>query len=176
MSKIIITKGKLLKGDKVEIYYKKQDSNVSKPVNCSEENPNTPKQELRDAFAALTIHAALLAEFISTALVPDIAKANPELIKDYLVTGFTITGNEDDEGVIITAHKKLKSGKTMGFNTPVTRFSDESDTAYPFMEELILAVENVCDHLVKHLEGDYAPDPQGELPFNGGDKIEKPKI
>jgi hypothetical protein len=165
MSKVIIIKGKLLKGDKVEISYKKQESNISKPVGCSEENPNPPRKELKEAFAALAIHAALLGEFVSTALVPDFDNVNQELIKDFTVTGFTITGSEEDEGVIITAHKKLKNGKSLGFNTPTTRFSDESENVYPFMDQLIECVDNCKEMLTKHLNGEYGDDPQGSLEF-----------
>lgn len=165
MSKIIITKGKLLKGDKIEVEYTKQESNTSKPAQCSEQHSDPPHDDLKKAFAALSIHAALLGEFVATTAVKDIQNPEAKLFKDFTVTGFTITGADDDEGVILTAHKTLKSGKTLGFNTPVTRFEDSGNTAYAFSNKLSDAIDECKDRLRDYLNGTFAPDPQSSLQF-----------
>ncbi len=163
MSKITITKGKLLKGDKIEVEYTKQENSASKPAKCSEEHVDPPHDDLKTAFAALAIHAALLGEFVAISAVKDISKPDAKHSKDFTVTGFTITGGDDDEGVILTAHKTLRSGKSLGFNTPIIRFEDESNTAYPFMEQLETAINECKDQLREYLNGKYAPDPQQKL-------------
>jgi hypothetical protein len=165
MSKISITKGKLLKGDKVVVEFEKRDSNNAKPTHCSEESFGKPHKDLTTAFNALALHAALLGEFVGTAMVPDIDNPNPELFRDFTVTGITISGGDEDKGVVISAYKTLKNGKTMHFNTPNTRFSDESEKAYPFLTELDDAITLCEDELREYLNGKVGPDTQGSLEF-----------
>lgn len=164
MSQITITKGKLLKGDKVEIEYQQKDSSDSKPANCSYEQDAPPRQKLKTAFSNLAVHAALLGEFISVSSIKDINKPDPEVTKDFNASGFTVINNKNsDEGVIITAQKTLKNGKSLGFNTPIIMFADESDNAYPYSEELANAIDVCKDELREYLNGVRAENPQTKL-------------
>lgn len=164
MSEIIITKGKLLKGDKVEIEYQQKHSSTAKPANCSYEQDETPRIELKKAFSNLAIHAALLGEFIPLKSIKKIDAPDPELVKDFNASGFTISASKKgDEGLILTAQKTLSSGRTLGFNTPVIRLDDESENAYPFSKELSAAVDVCKDELTQYLNGVRGEDPQGKL-------------
>jgi hypothetical protein len=161
---IEITKGKLLKGDVVQIEYFKSDGAESKPAECSEKHTDPPRKELKDAFNSLAIHAALIGEFIPLTSVKDISHPDQEIIVDYNVSGFTIVASGDeDEGVILTAQKTLKNGKMLGFNTPTMRFNDASDNAYPYLDQLAKSVE-LCKHeMMEYLSGKHAVDPQLKL-------------
>lgn len=163
---INITKGKLLKGDKIEVEYSKQSDIKNKPTHVSEECSNPPHADLRKAFSNLAVHAALLGEFIAPVMIRDIEDVNPDLVSDYTVTGFTITGKDETEGVIISAQKKLKSGKTLGFNTPTTRFESEGDGAYEFIDDLATCIDFCKSELKEYLNGKYAPDPQLQMALN----------
>lgn len=167
---ITILKGKLLKGDRVEIEYTSQDNVNAKPVSGTLSSDNPPRSELKSSFGNLAIHAALLGEFIAPVMVPDIDNVNPDLVKDYTVTGFTITGKDDNEGVILSAQKKLKNDKSLGFNTPITRFQDESPNAYTFIDDLIDCIDDCRAAMKEYLSGKYAADPQQALPFNNPDE------
>ncbi len=164
MSKIIITKGKLLKGDKVVCFYNKQDSLDTKPTECEETHHETPHQDLRNAFAKLAIHSALIGEFVSYAMVPDINNTPPKLFEGFVVTGFTRTLG-DDEGVMLSAYKTLRSGKILQFNTPLTRYEDGGEHAYKYMDKLIEDVSTCENELVQYLNGKNGPDAQGKLDF-----------
>lgn len=164
--KITITKGKLLKGDKIEVDYTKKDSSDSKPAKCSEEHSDPPTKGFRDAFGSLAVHAALIGEFIPLTSISDINEPDPEVIKDFNVSGFTVVGEDDDEGVILTAQKTLKTGKIVGFNTPTIRFNDASDNAYPHLDELATCVTECKTQLRKYLNGEHAEDPQLKMELN----------
>ena len=118
MSTITFHNGKVLKGDIVKISYSEQRNSKSKPSKHEVECKDTPHPDLKKAFAGLAIHAALLGEFVAIAQVKDIKQVDPELIKDYNASGFSISGNDQDL-VILTAQKTLRSGKAMNFNTPL---------------------------------------------------------
>lgn len=174
--KISITKGKLLKGDKLEVEYEKQLPGEMKAAKCSEEHQTPPHKDLKNAMQALCIHAALLGEFISPVLVPDITNYNPELVKDFTVTGFTLSYSKDDtESIIITASKSLKTGKRLGFNTPICGLFDTSEKAYQFVEYLEECVSVLKKEFAEYLAGKYAEDPQGSLfaEVEGINKIKK---
>ncbi len=163
MSKIEIKKGKLLKGDIIQVEYLKSDGTDAKPAECSEKHLHPPHEDLKKAFVSLSVHAALTGEFISSSLIGDIKKPDTELVENFNVTGFTIVGEDEDEGVILSARKTLKTGKTMGFNTPKILLEDESETAYQFAKDLALCIADCKDQLTEYLNGKFAPDPQGTL-------------
>lgn len=161
---IEILKGKLLKGDIVQIEYLKTDSPDSKPAEVSEKHTDPPRQKFKDAFDALCIHAALIGEFIPLTAISDIANIDAEVTTDYNVSGFTVVASGDhDEGVIITAQKTLKNGKSLGFNTPTTRYNDESENCYPYLDELAVSVDLCKQEVREYLNGNYAVDPQLKL-------------
>ncbi len=164
MSQIIITKGKFLKGDKVEIDYLKKDSMEDPATECEERSSIPPKDSFKAAFESLAIHAALYMEFLPLNKVKDINNVNLELIQDVNVSGFTIVAEgKDNEGVILTGQKTLVDGKKANFNTPIMRFNDESENAYQHLEELQTAISVCKDEIRKYLNGEHAPDPQQKL-------------
>lgn len=161
--KIEIVKGKLLK-EKIIIEYTKQDSLEEKPAHCTYEHTAPPRKQLRNAFASLAIHCALLGEFITLTAVDEILEPDPELTKDFNVSGFTLVApGDDDEGVILTAQKTLKSGKILGFNTPIIRFGDESENSYPYLDDLSEDIDLCKREMKLYLEGTHEVDPQGKL-------------
>jgi len=162
---IEINKGKLLKGDIVEVSFTKQNlKQGSKPAKCNEEHHDPPHPDLKRAFMSLNIHAAVIGEFVSQLDIKDIKNVDFDLCKDFKVTGFTIVGEELEQGVILSARKTLKTGKTMGFNTPVQHFEDPSDNPYLFCDDLQECIDNCKRELTKYLEeGKFAPDPQLDM-------------
>lgn len=166
MSKVVIKGGKLLKegkkGQVVEITYTEQVSADSKIASLSKEDFNEPRKQLKEALASLAIHAAIKCEFVSSALIQDIENYNPELVKDYRVTGFSIQGSEEDPMIKIYASRTLKTGEVMTFNTPNIRIVDDGN---PFSKDLQECVDQCTDEFTKYLNGDYGVAP-GEMPFN----------
>lgn len=165
MSNVItITKGKLLKGDKLEVEYLKKVDGENKPAQVSEKHKASPHPDLKNAFMALNIHAALIGEFVPLVQVSKIEEADESIAARFNTSGFTIIGiDDDDEGVILTAQKILNNGKNLTFNTPTTRFNDTGDNIYPYIDQLQEAVKGVVKELELYLGGKYAPEPQMQL-------------
>jgi hypothetical protein len=85
-----------------------------------------------------------------------------ETLLAFHVSGFSI-GGKDNEGVILSAQKTLKTGRTMGFNTPLVVFEDDSENAYAFMKDLETAVDNCRKEFAAYLGGKFKDDGQGKL-------------
>ena len=171
MSKIFITKAKVLK-DRVEILYLKHsdaESDNDSIKKCSEESSDPPHEKLIKAFEALSIHAAVENEFVDPSEITDITTHKDE---NFICTGFTIQGGEEMKSIVISARKKISTGKYFGFNTPPISFKDQSDQAYEFLTELATSVKHVQNEVLLYLGGkvgkktqtnmfdkDAAPDP-----------------
>lgn len=161
-TKITITKGKVLKGDKVEVEYKKNSGAKNKPAVCSEEHSEPPHPDLTKAMEKLTVHAILLGEFLLPSKIKSLEKVEQTMIEQFHVSSFSIS-DKSDEGVILSAQRTLKSGKMMGFNTPLVLFTDDSENAYPFMKELEVSVAECRDEFEAYLDGKFKDDGQGKL-------------
>lgn len=154
-----ILKAKILKGEKVNILYMRIENDMTF-TKIGEEHNGKPHADLTNAFGAIAIHAALLAEFITLDKVKDINNPDHPKLKDFTISGFTIAGDDVEEGVIITGLKTLRGGKKMVFNTPLTRFNDGSDNKYDYLDELKELVNKAKDQVLKYLDGLRAPDAQ----------------
>lgn len=167
MSQVVIKGGKLLKdgkkGQTVEITFTEQVSSDSKISTVNKEDFNEPRQQLRDALASLAIHGAIRCEFIPSAIIQDIENYNPDLVKDYRVTGFSKQGSEEDPMVKIYVTRTLKSGEAMSFNTPNIRLEDEN---YLFSDHLQECIKNCEDEFLKYINGEYGVA-SGEMDFKG---------
>jgi hypothetical protein len=161
MSKITILKGKVLKGDRVEVVLQKVTGAKNKPASCSEEHFEPPHPDLTNAIKKLTVHAILLGEFLPVSKIKSLEDIEEDTLNGFHVSGFTI--NKDDEGVTLSAQKQLKSGKMMGFNTPFVVFGDDSENAYKFTKELEIAVAECRDEFEAYLGGKFKDDSQGKL-------------
>ncbi len=159
MSQITITKGKLIRNDKIEIEYQKNDGAESNPAECSEKHTSTAHKDLIKAFKCLAIHAALIGEYLSPAAVTNIDKPDTDLIKNFTVFGFEV----DEEGVTLSARKTLITGKGLNFTPPKIKFNEKSEDAYPFIKNLTQCIDVCKDELTQYLNGKFAPDPQQKL-------------
>lgn len=117
--------------------------------------------DLREAFANLTPHFAFICEEINESVcrqaINDIQKGivhdlGMDPLHKYDVSGFTL--GKDSEGVTISGNKSLESGKSININTPFVKW-DEID--YPFMQELIEAVDLLKSEVYEYIEGKRAP-------------------
>lgn len=106
-------------------------------------------------------YMALVGEFVMPGKLKTIGDVEVPLLQEFHVSGFSIS--EKSEGVIITAQRTLSSGKTMGFNTPLVVFSDDSENSYKFSKELEIVVAECRDEFELYLGGKFKDDSQGKL-------------
>jgi hypothetical protein len=174
MSKITIQKAKLVKGESLEVTYSKTEAQTSENIEVNEKHTAVAHQDLKDSFQAMAVHLALLSDFLSPDQIKDINKYDPKLVEKFTVRGFSVGGNEGEEGVVIMGHKILRNGKALGLNTPFSRFDENPETRYTFMDDLQTCIKDAETEVLLYINGDkVAPDPQADLPFPEDDKSKK---
>lgn len=123
--------------------------------------------DLKNAMKRLDKHFVIMMEFANA---KSLDKIPDDVLKDYSVTGYTITAggmDEDNAGIIITALKTLKSGKKSVMNTPLTRFEENEATQYRHIVELTKDIQVIETEAFAYLnEGKRAPKAQTELAFD----------
>ena len=80
--------------------------------------------------------------------------------KDFTVTGFSIGGSGDNEGVTLIGQKKLSTEKILNITTP---FEKWEGSEYSFISELADAIESCKHEVEQYLNGKMAPPAQQEL-------------
>lgn len=90
--------------------------------------------DLMAAFNRLKVHVVVLCEQPEGSFVnyDNISDFDMERVSNYLISGFTKSGSDDQEGVCIIGQKLLKSGKALNITTPFTKYEDD----YPYTSEL----------------------------------------
>lgn len=137
--------------------------------------------DLQSVFNAFIPHFALITEEvkIDDKIRDSITGATegnilPETLDKYSVTGITVAGSDDSEGVVISGYKELESGKVVNFNTPFQMFSDED---YEFTSELYECVENWKSEVMEYMNGKQAKRNQvGTFDFGDEEESESFKI
>lgn len=158
---ISITKVKIEKGISAVINYDE--------VNTTSENPGTNKmtcegssgihEDFRNSMKALAIHLGLISEQVRG----KIEKINPadQTILDHItVTGFSIGGSDDNEGVTVFGQRKLKSGKVLNLVAPFQKYEDEN---YDGASDLASDIHAACEEAKQYLDGKCAPKAQLEI-------------
>lgn len=129
----------------------------------TQEDQTPVHADLKQAFANIAIHLAILTGYVSVKQVKTIETPKPELFDGFHVSGISVkTG--DDPGVVISGHRILENGKAVILNTPFTRFEEGEESAYKFVDDLVARIERVEDEANEYLEDrKKGDDPQGSL-------------
>ncbi len=115
--------------------------------------------DLKSSFSKLDKYLATLCDEVKTPKKSDLATLN---YPEFTVKGFTISGNDETEGVTINGYKDGKYG-LVNLNTPFTKY-EESD--YPFTSELAEDIEAAVYEVELYLfEGKRAPEKQISMDF-----------
>lgn len=122
---------------------------------------NQPHTDFINSMNKLIPHVILLCEigdYGSVEAIPD------KELQKIEVTGITIGGHDEHEGVVVIAKKRLKHNKVVNLITPFTKWEDEHN-GYTFERLLQIACFNVLGEAELYLNGKYAPNPQLEIQF-----------
>lgn len=159
MSNIEIKKAKIKNGIFLAYEYVEKTDNYENKIATSSDAPI--HEDLRSAFQSLVPHFTFLTEETKD------FNLDEETLAKFKVTGFTIGGSGDTEGIVISGHKKLESGKVVNFNTPFQIFDDEE---YAYGDDLRGDVEHLKNEVYEYMEGKQAPKMQvGTLDFGDDD-------
>lgn len=141
---IEITKARITKSRTVEVTLE-ESKNTDQGIITDEVTKKCSllaHQDLMDALSGLVHHVIKITEF-----------NDPENNSSYKVTGFVLSGADEEKGVTITAQKKLESGMTLNLNTPLAKFEG---LAYQGCEELEADVQRCVDEVELYLDGKCA--------------------
>lgn len=121
-------------------------------------------EDLKAAFAKLHVHLACLCDEVKLPKKNDFP--NVEFEK-FTVRGFSIGGNDENEGVTVSGSKDGAYG-LVNLNTPFTKWESAD---YSFVSELGEDVEAAIYEVEQYLfEGKKAPERQLEMEFGAADE------
>ncbi len=179
-----IHKVKLKDASKLEVEYEKRteiQDDSGAIIECFKDEVSLKSErhvhpDLEKAFKILNIHLAFICELVDPydleledsihdfVQLPE--SADHEYLKSFLVTGFTIGGEGDHEGVVLTGRKVLKSQKILNINTPFQKFipGEFDEGVYDYLDQLRWAIDNVINEVnLFIIEGKSASNGQLEL-------------
>lgn len=124
-------------------------------------------EDLLLAFKAMIPHLVKICDFKGADNISENNIADFEAFPEYHITGISIGGNCEYEGITIIAQREFPSGKVLNIVTPFQQFQDVD---YPFNEELQLAVEACIHETNEYLFNDKFAVKQLEMDFGGMDE------
>lgn len=150
-----------IKNERCNVSFKESAGNELNVVN--KECGAIVHKDLMAALNKLKVHLVVLCE------QPESNKINHDNIDDfdltlldnYVITGYTIGGTDEHEGVTIVAQKLLKSGKVLNIVSPFTKYEDD----YEFASELGLDVKGATYEVEQYLFNDKFGIKQQEMDF-----------
>lgn len=155
-----ITKAKITKDNTLVASFKNENED-----NVTIEGKNLIHKDLRAAFNELIPHLAFLCEQkeadgkVAMDELPDNISSILE------VTGYTIGGSDDDEGVTLIGKRFLKSKKVLNIIAPFTKYNNENEE-YKHTFELQQAIEACNYEVEQYLTAKKWAVVQQELPFD----------
>lgn len=153
-----ITKVKITKENTLTVTYRDTDENI-----VTVEGKNIVHSDLKAAFGQLVGHMAILCELREAK-----EDSMPDELKDLNtveVTGYSIGGTDEDEGVTLIGKRFLKSKKVLNLIAPFTKFNNENEE-YPHDFELLSAIEACNYEAEQYLTAKKWAIVQQELPFD----------
>jgi hypothetical protein len=121
--------------------------------------------DLKKAFENLRLHLVFLCDQVPEHELIEHAYEQPELSK-FMATGYSIGGHDDNEGIVITGHKKLPYKRLLSLSTPFTRFKEKTDnTDYFFRYRLRPDLDFLEKEIKEYMVGKRAVGPQQEFQF-----------
>lgn len=143
-----------LKGDRCDITFKERYKVANFSNEVAKKCEQIVHEDLREAFRALrsfliTITEQPEASLFNAANIDDEPeeKMEQEIMK-YIVTGYTVGGSGESEGVTLIGQKILKSGQVLNLVAPFTKYCDDTNVdAYPYAAELSIAITR-CNYEV----------------------------
>lgn len=158
---ITITKVKLIKADKKTGYQKadvhyKQDGKLKGNGGVQRDFP--VHVDFINAVQALAVHLAILSGILPKKMSGDLLE-----LEKYVVTGYSIGGDDDDPGITITGYRKGEYGVII-LNSPFIKFEEKDGHKYSLIQDLINKV-NISDAEAEEyvFNGKRAPEVQQSL-------------
>ncbi|RHR72414.1 hypothetical protein DWW69_16085 [Bacteroides sp. AF16-49] len=176
-----------LRGDKCDVTFKEKFTQANFSNEVAKKCDQIVHNDLKEAFKALRPFLITIAEQPEAGLFnlnnidsePD-ERMEKDIMK-YIVTGYTVGGSGESEGVTLTGQKILKSGQVLNLNAPFTKYCDDTNPdSYPYASELSIAISRCNYEVTEYLFNEKWGIKQQQLDFDCDvpqevDMEEKPK-
>lgn len=158
-----VKKLKLKNGFGLVLTYEKKS--IGDKVDGNEKHDALIHSDLLNGIDSLAIHLAIMTGYVKPAQVEDIAMPSPELSATFHVNGYSLGGNDDNQGIVVSGHHIVPgSGLAVILNTPFRRFDENLATRYPFMDDLQARIRVIESEIEQYLAGTKRGEPiQAEL-------------
>lgn len=164
-----MTLQKVKDGEGLKVKFKEASDAGGAEANDDRECKGLVHPDLKGAMNALAIHWALLSGLIKIGEVPDIAMAEHPILEKIHINGYSIGGDDETQGVIISGHYQTWRNKAQQLNTPFERFEGSPEARYVYMDDLQAKLRNLDLEGHAYLSGEKrGTKPTGEA------KDEKP--
>ena len=175
-----------VKNDRCEVTFKENFTEANYSNEVSKKCSQIVHSDLVSAIDKLKVHLVVVCEQPEAVLIgfDNINDINLEQLENYIVTGFTIGGNDESAGVTIIGQKLLKSGQVLNLISPFIKFQDTE--AYPFAGELYVDVQSceweVSEYMfsekwgIKQMEFDFDNPEGAEVTITDGVKKKARKV
>jgi hypothetical protein len=166
----MISKAKLSKNGGIEVeftliekYYENGEVILETSGESSYAGHKLAHPDAIHAFELMRAHLAIICDQ-REAFEKSLQELDDDLITidKFKVTGYSIGGNGESEGVTLSGHKKLSRGRVLNLNAPFTKYTDENDP-YEYGDELSGTIAHASDEVNKYLDGKVAPSAQLEI-------------
>ena len=166
-----IKKAKLNSLDYLEVEYEQRiitEENEKFTIETSKKCTWSPHNDLLILLDQLKPHLAVLCEQVENMLEitsheGDFETPHPILAK-LKVTGFTIGGSDEHEGVTLIGRRVLAGNKVLNLVSPFTKWEDEHN-GYENSYELSVIISDLQHEVTEYLNGKKAPAVQLALEF-----------
>lgn len=159
---------KVLKKTGLEIGYERVEHVDGSPVTklFSVKNDAEPVQEFQTALRLMIPHMLAILEIspvsIDAKYIKSRAAINDPKLEKFRVIKVEVSGEGDDEELVITGKKFLKFGASFEFKTPGIKLYG-SEATYEFSGNLAEDKSNLFDEMEAYLGGKYTPASQLEM-------------
>lgn len=137
-----------VKNDRCEVTYKESFTEANYSNEVSKKCSQIVHVDMKKALDRLRLHLVMVCEQPEAVLIniENIHEVDLEEFNNYVVTGYSIGGNDEGAGVTIIGQKLLKSGSVLNLSSPFIKFEDSD--AYPFAGELYSDIQS-CNYEVE---------------------------
>jgi len=161
-----------VKNDRCEVTYKEtfKEANYSNEV--SKKCEQIVHSDLRKSFDRLKLHLIYVCEQPEAVKIDseNLYELDLEQFSNYVVTGYSLGGSDENAGVTIIGQKLLQSGQVLNLISPFIKFEDID--SYQFAGELYADIKACSWEVSEYLFSEKWGIKQAEFDFDLPDGVE----
>jgi hypothetical protein len=165
-----------VKNDRCEVTYKESFTEANYSNEVSKKCSQIVHVDMKKALDRLRLHLVMVCEQPEAVLVDfeSIHQIDLEEFNNYVVTGYSIGGNDESAGVTIIGQKLLKSGSVLNLISPFIKFEDSD--AYLFAGELYSDIQSCNYEVEEYLFAEKWGIKQQEFDFDVPEELQGAEV